>query len=531
MKTRAIATRTAATPQPGPMPRIPGMCPSFGVSERAREFSRTTIARLYWQPANVPAECGRGGGRAGGERPARARRHRGGLGGRRHRRRRAPPGWRGARGRRGLGAAGAQRRPQRPQRGAPHRGLCLHPAAAGHGAPDLHGQRVRRLDAVPDLLRRLPLPGGVAPVHRSRRGPAALPDAAPDPHRARRGHPAARTDDDLPRAVRAVRAPRGDRAVDAAALALRLDNRRDHLLDAVSSLRPMRTRSAPRMADREWVLLNPGPANTSTSVRHALVMPDLGHREREVLDLLRRCRDRLVRLAAPASPPADTAATSGDPVRSSDWSAVLFTGSGTAAVEAAVSSVVPRERSLLVVNNGVYGDRMLRIARAHALHTVVLNYDHLTPVAPEDVEHVLHDYPDVSHVALVHHETTTGLLNPVADVVGVAARQGRRVLVDAMSSLFGEPLDLTQDGLDFVIAGASAGLQAVAGVSFVLGRRPALEALVGRPPRSVYLDLVSQWTQQEADDTLFTPAVAGLPAVEQALAGVGGEGVAHRPPP
>ena len=282
------------------------------------------------------------------------------------------------------------------------------------------------------------------------------------------------------------------------------------------------------MADREWVLLNPGPANTSTSVRHALVMPDLGHREREVLDLLRRCRDRLVRLAAPASPPADTAATSGDPVRSSDWSAVLFTGSGTAAVEAAVSSVVPRERSLLVVNNGVYGDRMLRIARAHALHTVVLNYDHLTPVAPEDVEHVLHDYPDVSHVALVHHETTTGLLNPVADVVGVAARQGRRVLVDAMSSLFGEPLDLTQDGLDFVIAGASAGLQAVAGVSFVLGRRPALEALVGRPPRSVYLDLVSQWTQQEADDTLFTPAVQVLHAMEQALAELADEGVAQR---
>jgi 2-aminoethylphosphonate-pyruvate transaminase len=176
----------------------------------------------------------------------------------------------------------------------------------------------------------------------------------------------------------------------------------------------------------------------------------------------------------------------------------------------------------------VYGDRILRIARAHGLNAVVLNYDHLTPVDPADVEHVLHDYPNVSHVALVHHETTTGLLNPVADVVGAAARQGRRVLVDAMTSLFGEPLDLAQDGLDFVVAGASACLGGIPGISFVLGRRPALEALAGRPPRSVFLDLVSQWTQQEADDTLFTPAVQVLHAMEQALAELAEEGVAQR---
>lgn len=282
------------------------------------------------------------------------------------------------------------------------------------------------------------------------------------------------------------------------------------------------------MTDREWVLLNPGPANTSPSVRRALLMPDLCHRESEFFEMMRRCRERLVRLAAPASPPADTPAASGDPVRSSDWTAVLFTGSGTAAVEAALCSVVPRDRALLVVNNGVYGDRMLRIARAHAINTVVLNYQNVTPADPADVLRALDDYPEVSHVALVHHETTTGLLNPVGDVVGAAARRGRRVIVDAVSSLFGEPLDLAQDGLDFVAASANECLQGIPGISFVLGRRPSLEALAGRPPRSVYLDLFGHWTLQEADNTPFTPAAQVLHAMEQALGELAEEGVARR---
>ena len=91
---------------------------------------------------------------------------------------------------------------------------------------------------------------------------------------------------------------------------------------------------------------------------------------------------------------------------------MLFSGSGTAAVEAAVSSVVPRDRALLIVNNGVYGDRLARIARVHGISAEVLAYDVTTPVPPADVEAALRARPELSHVALVHHETTTGLLNP-----------------------------------------------------------------------------------------------------------------------
>lgn len=266
------------------------------------------------------------------------------------------------------------------------------------------------------------------------------------------------------------------------------------------------------MADREWILLNPGPANTSPSVRQALVMPDLCHREPEFFQMMRSCRERLTRLVGGAS----------------EWTTALFTGSGTAAVEAAICSAVPPDRALLVVNNGVYGDRMLRIARAHAIRTETLTYDYTTPVAPGDVERALRAHHEISHVAVVHHETTTGLLNPVGEVARVAAEEGRGVLVDAMSSLFGEPLEVTQDGVDFVMASANKCLQGVPGVSFVLARRSAMEALRGRAPRSVYLDLHNQWATQEQDNTPFTPAVQVLHAMEQALVELEREGVTNR---
>jgi len=268
-------------------------------------------------------------------------------------------------------------------------------------------------------------------------------------------------------------------------------------------------------AAKEWVLLNPGPANTSAAVKQALVTPDLCHREPEFFEVMRRCREKLVRLAVPA------------PARE-DWTAVLFTGSGTAAVEATLCSAVPRGGSVLIVDNGVYGDRLMRMARAHEIPAHALTYDYTTPASPADVDAALRAHPELGHVAVVHHETTTGLLNPVEEIARVAARHGRRVIADAMSSLFGEPLDLGVDGLDFVAASANKCLQGIPGIAFVLGRRAAVEALAGAAPRSVYLDLHGHWKTQEADNTPFTPAVQVLHAMEQALCELEAEGVKPR---
>jgi 2-aminoethylphosphonate-pyruvate transaminase len=129
---------------------------------------------------------------------------------------------------------------------------------------------------------------------------------------------------------------------------------------------------------------------------------------------------------------------------------------------------------------------------------------------------------------VVHHETTTGLLNPVAAIADVTASAGREVIVDATSSLFGEPLDVARDGIDVVTASANKCLQGIPGVSFVLARRPALEALQGRASRSVYLDLYTHFTAQEQDNTPFTPAVQVLHAMREALLELEEEGVAPR---
>jgi 2-aminoethylphosphonate-pyruvate transaminase len=266
------------------------------------------------------------------------------------------------------------------------------------------------------------------------------------------------------------------------------------------------------MAEREWILLNPGPANTTKTVRDALHCADLCHREPEFFDVMRDCRTRLVRLAGVEHA----------------FDAVLFTGSGTAAVEAAIASAVPRDRAVLVVDNGVYGQRMLAICRAHGIPAVPLSYDNTTPVAPADVREALRRHPEVGHVALIHHETTTGLLNPVGAVAHVAAAEGRRVIVDAMSSLFGEPLDVGQDAIDFVMASANKCLGGIPGISFVLARRTALESLRGTRPRSVYLDLVNHWQAQAQDNTPFTPAVQVLHAMRQALVELEAEGVGPR---
>lgn len=266
------------------------------------------------------------------------------------------------------------------------------------------------------------------------------------------------------------------------------------------------------MADREWVLLNPGPANTTPAVKRALLTPDLCHREPEFFQVMRQCREGLVRMAG-----------GGD-----DFVAVIFTGSGTAAVEAVLCSVVPRDRGVLIVDNGVYGRRMVQIAKAHGIGHDVIQLDNTTPVSPRDVETRLRARPELSHVALIHHETTTGLLNPVSAVVRGAAKNGRRVIVDAMSSLFGEPLDVGQDGLDFVMASANKCLQGIPGVAFVLCRRSAVEALKGVEPRSVYLDLYSHYVTQEQDNTPFTPAVQVFHALRQALAELEAEGLEAR---
>jgi 2-aminoethylphosphonate-pyruvate transaminase len=262
---------------------------------------------------------------------------------------------------------------------------------------------------------------------------------------------------------------------------------------------------------KKHILLNPGPVNVSPRVQQALLRGDLCHREEEFSDLLVAIRTKLLRAFAPA-----------------EYTAVPVSGSGTLAVEAMVSSAMPEGRKLLVINNGVYGERMLRMAEAHRIPTVELRYNWTERPDLGQLESTLHADLMIHAVALVHHETTTGLLNLVNEVGTITRRAGRWLLLDAVSALASEELDLVRDGVDLCACTANKCIQGLPGVSFVLVRTEAMAAMQQYPRRSLYLHLPLHWEAQERRSIPFTPSVQAWYALDEALDELLEETVAKR---
>jgi 2-aminoethylphosphonate-pyruvate transaminase len=218
---------------------------------------------------------------------------------------------------------------------------------------------------------------------------------------------------------------------------------------------------------------------------------DLCHRESEYYDLQDDIRSAL--LSVFGLSPAEHAA-------------VLLTGSGTAALEAAVSSSISAAGRMLIVDNGVYGDRIASIASAHGISHDRLTTGWTEPPALDRVAEALAS-GRYEVLAAVHHETTTGLINPIAELVRLARRHGVATVVDSISGLAGEEIDLGEDGPDLVVGTANKCLQALPGISFVLARRAMLSKMATYPPRSLYLHLPNYHGHQERRSTPFTPAI------------------------
>jgi len=262
---------------------------------------------------------------------------------------------------------------------------------------------------------------------------------------------------------------------------------------------------------RHYILLNPGPVNVSPRVQQALLRGDLCHREEEFSDLLVAVRTKLLRAFAPVG-----------------YTAIPLSGSGTLAVEAMVSSALPEGRKLLVINNGVYGERMLHMAEAHRIPTAELRYGWTDRPDLGQIEDTLKADPTIAAVALVHHETTTGLLNLVREVGAITRQAGRLLLLDAVSALAGEDLDLARDGVDLCACTANKCLQGLPGVAFVLMRNETMEAIQTHPRRSLYLHLPGHWEAHERRSIPFTPSVQAWYALDEALDELLEEGVAAR---
>jgi 2-aminoethylphosphonate-pyruvate transaminase len=262
------------------------------------------------------------------------------------------------------------------------------------------------------------------------------------------------------------------------------------------------------------MLLNPGPVNVSERVRQALLKPDICHREAEFTELLHRIQDKLLKAFVPG---AET-----------DYAAVLITGSGTAAVESAMMSSIPHGRRALILNNGVYGERLSQMVGLHRLGVSELKYEWTVKPDPEKLRLALRQHPEVHGVAMVHHETTTGLLNPVKEIAEVVDSQNRVFIVDAVSALAGETIDIAGDHIYMVAGTAGKCIQGFPGVSFVLVRKGFLERMRNYPKRSWYLHLTHYVDDQGRGTIPFTPAVQVYYAFDEALSELLEEGVAKR---
>jgi 2-aminoethylphosphonate aminotransferase len=248
------------------------------------------------------------------------------------------------------------------------------------------------------------------------------------------------------------------------------------------------------------ILLNPGPATTTDSVKQALVVPDICPREREFGEVVAQVRRDLLKVAG-----ADEAT----------HTAVLLSGPGTAAMEASLGSLVPPDGRVLIIENGAYGERAAQIAGALGVPATVWRLPWTEAPTLAELERRL-DAERITHAFWVHHETTTGMLNPFSEFGAACRARGVTSIVDMMSSFAGVPMVLRDEPVDFILSSANKCLQGMAGISFVIGPRAPIEASAPWA-RGYSLSLPRAEKGLATGQFPFTPPVQVLYALAQAL--------------
>lgn len=264
-------------------------------------------------------------------------------------------------------------------------------------------------------------------------------------------------------------------------------------------------------AENEYLLLTPGPLSTSPSVRAAMNRDWCTWDDDYNLGVVTPIRQQLVELAT---------SRHGD-----SYTSVLMQGSGTFAVEAAIGSAIPSNGKLLVLANGAYGDRLAQIAARLRIDHCVHDSGELAPPDLERLDQELAEDESITHVAAVHNETTTGMLNPLEPICRTVNKHGRILLVDSMSAFGGVPMDIGELGIHYLVSSANKCIQGVPGFGFVLCHRETLEQAEGNA-RSLALDLFDQWRVMErgSGKWRFTSPTHTVRAFHQALEELDAEG-------
>lgn len=255
------------------------------------------------------------------------------------------------------------------------------------------------------------------------------------------------------------------------------------------------------------LLLTPGPLTTSKSVKQSMVH-DWGSRDATFIEINRSVLSRLTQLIRGGE----------------DFVTVPMQGSGTFAVEAMLTSLVPRDGKVLIVINGAYGQRAKKICDIAGRAATVHETPEDTPPDLATIDALLRSDRAITHVFAVHCETTSGILNPISELAGLVRRHGKSLLIDAMSAFGAIPLDVTQTPFDAVAASSNKCIEGVPGLGFVICRKTVLEKAKGNATTLV-LDLHDQWSNfVKTNQYRFTPPIHVIVAFHQALKEFDAEG-------
>ncbi len=251
------------------------------------------------------------------------------------------------------------------------------------------------------------------------------------------------------------------------------------------------------------VLLNPGPATTTDTVKMAQVVPDICPRENDFADKMKQFRKDVLGVVH-ANPES--------------YTSVLFCGSGTINMDICLNSLLPESKKVLIVNNGAYSTRAVEICQYYGLPHIDLKFSVYERPNLNDVEIILKENPDIAIVYTTHHETGTGILNPIREIGSIAHKYGALFIVDTTSSMAMIPIDIERDNIDFCMASAQKGIMAMTGLSFIIGKKSEIEKSKGYPKRSYYCNLYLQYDYFERTGEMhFTPPVQVVYAAIQAL--------------
>lgn len=251
------------------------------------------------------------------------------------------------------------------------------------------------------------------------------------------------------------------------------------------------------------ILLNPGPATTSDEVKMAMIVPDICPREQEFCEIMNSIKNDLPKVV------------NGGEL----YTSVMFASSGTGGVEAAITSAIPDNGKILVIDNGAYGARMAAIAQTYQIPVVLYKLAYGDYPDINTVEKLLKGNPDITHIGVIDHETTTGMRNPIQAICDLARTYGKETIVDCMSSFAGIPIDLQEWKADYIVSSSNKCIQGMAGLSFVIFKKVLLDKLkANKNKRSFYFDIYAQYNGfQNTGQMSFTPPVQVVYALRKAI--------------